>query len=170
MDSIVDGEERQRKLLAQVDYYFSRQNLASDSFLVSQMNAELFVPIGLIASFAKVRELSLDNLGFLVETMKLSSAIVVDEQGQRARPNFKLERTTLMLRNIPSDATLEAVRAFLANVNAQTVRADIGDNWFVTLASESEAIAALGQLHGALYEGRTVAARLKSESLLKQYA
>ena len=52
-----------------IEYYFSRDNLASDPYLVSQMNAQLYVPIATILSFSKIRALTTDP-GLVVEAVQ----------------------------------------------------------------------------------------------------
>lgn len=90
-------------LLKQLEYYFSRKNLATDSFLVSQMNAELFVPVSIVAQFAKIQALTTDE-ALLLDVMKSSPHLIVDQVQRRVRPNFQVQRNTLILRDIPSDA------------------------------------------------------------------
>lgn len=54
--SFTEGEQLQLEdaVMKQIEYYFSRQNLATDAYLVSQMDSEMWVPISTIAGF-KVR-------------------------------------------------------------------------------------------------------------------
>jgi len=47
----VEGEQLEEAVTKQIDYYFSRQNLATDAYLVSQMDSDMWVPIATIASF-----------------------------------------------------------------------------------------------------------------------
>lgn len=96
-------------LLKQLEYYFSRRNLATDSFLVSQMNAELFVPVAVVAQFAKIQALTTDE-ALLLDVMKSSPHLIVDDTQRRVRPNFQIQRNTLILRDIPSDADPSASR------------------------------------------------------------
>lgn len=45
----------------QVEYYFSRENLCQDSFLVSKMDAQHFVDVAIIADFKMVKQLTSDT-------------------------------------------------------------------------------------------------------------
>ncbi len=47
-------------LLHQLEYYFSRENLAHDSYLISQMDADQYVPIWTIAGFNQIKKLTSD--------------------------------------------------------------------------------------------------------------
>jgi hypothetical protein len=42
----------------QVEYYFSKENLQSDAFLVSKMDANLSVPISVVMKFSKMKRLT----------------------------------------------------------------------------------------------------------------
>lgn len=44
----------------QLEYYFSRENLANDSYLASQMDGDQFVKITTIAGFNQVKRLTSD--------------------------------------------------------------------------------------------------------------
>ena len=41
---LAEGEALREALAKQIDYYFSRANLSNDAYLVSQMDAQMFVP------------------------------------------------------------------------------------------------------------------------------
>lgn len=47
--------------MAQVEYYFSRENLCQDSFLVSKMDSQHFVDVSIIADFKMVKQLTTDT-------------------------------------------------------------------------------------------------------------
>lgn len=47
-------DELKRLIQLQFEYYFSRENLANDSYLVSQMDGDQYVPISTVAKFNQV--------------------------------------------------------------------------------------------------------------------
>ena len=47
-------------LLHQLEYYFSRENLAHDAYLISQMDADQYVEIEIIARFNQIKKLTTD--------------------------------------------------------------------------------------------------------------
>ncbi|KAA1473060.1 winged helix DNA-binding domain-containing protein, partial [Dentipellis sp. KUC8613] len=61
-------------LLGQLEYYLSSQNLAQDFFLRKQMDSRGWIPIALLASFRRVRQLTPDAA--LVHEVLLLSTIV----------------------------------------------------------------------------------------------
>lgn len=64
------SDERLRELLkAQLEYYFSRENLARDTYLLSQMDSNQYVPIVTIAGFEQVKKLT-RNLDLIVDVLR----------------------------------------------------------------------------------------------------
>lgn len=53
-------EDLKAKLQKQLEYYFSRENLQHDSYLISQMDPDQFVPIATIATFNQIKKLTND--------------------------------------------------------------------------------------------------------------
>ena len=74
-----------------------------------KMDSERYVPIDTICSFKKIKSLSLDK-SLVVESMRKSESLHVNDEGTMVRPNFSVERTTLILREIPQDTKETDIR------------------------------------------------------------
>ncbi|KAI5084668.1 hypothetical protein GOP47_0000837 [Adiantum capillus-veneris] len=72
----VDVPTLQEMLQKQIEYYFSSENLVYDTFLISKMDDEGFVPLSLIASFPRVRNLTWNTM-YILEAMKNSTLVEV---------------------------------------------------------------------------------------------
>lgn len=71
------------KIVNQIEYYFSNENLVKDLFLRKNMDAaEGWVPIKLIAGFKKMMELT-DNIQLILDAVKVSN--MVEVQGDKVR-------------------------------------------------------------------------------------
>uniref|UniRef100_A0A6N2N4B5 HTH La-type RNA-binding domain-containing protein n=1 Tax=Salix viminalis TaxID=40686 RepID=A0A6N2N4B5_SALVM len=70
------------KILHQIDYYFSNENLVKDTYLRKNMDDHGWVPIKLIASFNKVSLLT-DNIQLILDAVRNSS--VIELQGEKVR-------------------------------------------------------------------------------------
>ncbi|XP_047951140.1 la-related protein 1C-like [Salvia hispanica] len=70
------------KIVNQIEYYFSNENLVKDTFLRQYMDGEGWVSIKLIASFKKVIQLT-DNIHLILDVIKSSNALEV--QGDKVR-------------------------------------------------------------------------------------
>lgn len=169
----------------QVEYYLCRDNLATDAFIVSHMSTtELFIKIELFLGFAKIKAIfqqaGIDHqsgqLEALTAALRTSTLLTVDDDGSRVRPNFRVERNIVIVRNVPSDLNMaEASKFFgeeLAGLEITRIRPDIGDHWYIYFEQEGHAVEAVNRLRGKSFmhgnESRLIGTRLKSESLLKQ--
>ncbi|PIN09505.1 RNA-binding protein LARP/SRO9 [Handroanthus impetiginosus] len=70
------------RILNQIDYYFSNENLVKDTFLRQNMDSEGWVPVKLIAGFKKVMQLT-DNIQLILDAIQASN--VVEVQGDKVR-------------------------------------------------------------------------------------
>ncbi|KAM3342921.1 la-related protein 1C isoform X1 [Capsicum galapagoense] len=70
------------RIVNQIDYYFSNENLIKDTFLRQNMDEHGWVPVTLIAGFKKVMELT-DNVQLILNAV--ISSTVVEVQGEKLR-------------------------------------------------------------------------------------
>ncbi|CAO2827869.1 unnamed protein product [Amaranthus hypochondriacus] len=70
------------KIVNQIDYYFSNENLIRDTYLRQNMDEHGWVPVALIAKFRKVQELT-ENIQQILDAVR--SSIVVEAQGDKIR-------------------------------------------------------------------------------------
>jgi len=165
----LEGKSLLELVKKQIEFYFSRQNIQTDGFLVSKMNSNMEVPLAVIAEFAKIKALTKDP-AVIVEALKDSQVCVVTSEG--IKPNFKTERNTIILREIPSDTPAEKVKEIFTGDGIAPIvhiRSDVGDTWFVTMSNESDAVNAILALGSKQFEGKPIKARLKSENILRSF-
>ncbi|CAJ2635829.1 unnamed protein product [Trifolium pratense] len=74
--------ELHTKIVNQINYYFSNENLNNDTYLKSQMDDQGWVPLSLIAGFKKVKFLT-DNIQIVLDAVQTSN--VVEVQGGKIR-------------------------------------------------------------------------------------
>jgi hypothetical protein len=113
----------------QIEYYFSKENLQTDTYLQSQMDAQNSVPISVVMKFAKLKALTQDEGIIRKALVESSSVSVVDN---RIKANLKIGRSTIILRDIPSDAPEEEVREIFNYEGTRpfnSIRSEIGDTW-----------------------------------------
>jgi hypothetical protein len=167
----LEGEELLAALKKQLEYYFSRENVSKDAYLVSQMDAQMFVQIAVIQQFAKIKKLTEDT-ELICAAVTESKICIVNADKSAIKPAIKAERSTIILRDIPSDTKEEDVRAiFEGSGEVKSVRSDVGDTWFVTMATEQEAVSTLLKIRtsGKKFNDKPIAARLKSENILRSF-
>jgi len=168
---VLDKEALLEAVRNQLDYYFSKENLRTDTFLMSQMDAQMSVPLSVVMKFAKLRSLTQDE-----EIVKkaLDTSNVATLVGDRIKSSIKSGRSTIILREIPSDTPEDEVRAIFDFAGAKPVvslKSEIGDTWFVTMESEEDAKDTLLGLkfQKRTFQGASIKARLKSETVARSY-
>ena len=174
---------------AQVEYYFSKDNLKNDSFLLSKMDAQNTVAVSTILTvsniivealdhcilqrnlsvlqFAKMKALTQDE-EVVLDAIK-DSAIVLVVNG-RLKAASKPGRNTIILREIPADTPESDIREIFNYPGCKpitSIKSDIGDTWFVVMESEADAkdVVLDLKLKKRMFNGSSVKARLKSEAV-----
>lgn len=166
----IPHEELKRLIQLQFEYYFSRENLANDSYLVSQMDGDQYVPISTVAKFNQVRKLT-SNMDLIVEALKESPYVQLDETEQKVRANMK--RCIVILREIPESTPMEEVKALFSHPNCPqwvTFEFALNDSWYVTFDCEDDAKKAYRYLREEVqnFRGRPLMARIKAKTLLSR--
>ncbi|XP_010559250.1 PREDICTED: la-related protein 6A isoform X2 [Tarenaya hassleriana] len=110
-------DDLKRKIIRQVEYYFSDENLPTDKYLLNAMkrNKEGYVPITTIATFRKMKKLTRD-IALIVSALKESSLLVVSSDGKKVKrlnplPEVKDPKLfTVVVENLPEDHSEENIR------------------------------------------------------------
>ncbi|CAK5090560.1 unnamed protein product [Meloidogyne enterolobii] len=162
----MNEEQLRARLTKQLEFYFSRENLINDRYLRCQMDADQYVPIKIVANFPKVAQLSTD-FDLIVNVLKSSSQVQVDESGTKVRPMSK--RCTIILREIPQNADENEVKSMFQSEDGQcppylSLAYGLNDSWYVTFQTEEETQQAFFHLQtlGKTFNGKPVFARIKN--------
>ncbi|XP_066916461.1 la-related protein 4-like isoform X2 [Clytia hemisphaerica] len=163
-------DELKRSIQNQFEYYFSRENLANDQYLNSQMDSDQYVPISTVAKFNQVRKLTSD-IDLIVDALRESPYVQLDETEQKVRANMK--RCIVILREIPEVTPIEDVKALFASPNCPkwtSFEYAYNDNWYVTFECEDDAKKAYRYLREEVqsFQGRPLMARIKAKTLLSR--
>ncbi|KAI9498779.1 hypothetical protein BDB00DRAFT_403022 [Zychaea mexicana] len=165
-DDTNTNDDSVNNLQRQLEYYFSRHNLANDIYLVSQMDPDLYVPITTIANFNRVQQYTTD-LDAVAQALKQSPYVIVDETETKVKPNISTsaERTTVILRELPEDTSEKEISDLLRDLESppvKSVRHDFGNMWYIVFESEKDALKLLCDIRGRMFKGNQIAARMKS--------
>uniref|UniRef100_A0A0D9W1M7 HTH La-type RNA-binding domain-containing protein n=1 Tax=Leersia perrieri TaxID=77586 RepID=A0A0D9W1M7_9ORYZ len=82
-------QDHRAKLLKQIEFYFSKDNLCSDVYLRKNMDDQGWVDIALIAGFKKVKA-STDDLQYIKDTIQSSS--ILEMEGDKIRRQNDLNK------------------------------------------------------------------------------
>ncbi|CAI4230191.1 unnamed protein product [Auanema sp. JU1783] len=154
-------EERKKQLKAQLEYYFSRENLINDKFLRCQMDQDQYVQISIVAGFRKVVRLT-DDYDLIVQVLKESNQLEVDERGERVRPLSR--RCTLILREIGEDHREDVEKMLSEGPLYLDLKYGLNNSWYVTYKDEETTQTAYLHLQNleVTFNNRPVCARIKT--------
>lgn len=160
-------DQLKQMLSSQLEYYFSRENLANDAYLLSQMDNDQYVPIWTVANFNQVKKLTKD-IRLITEVLRESPNVQVDEEGQKVRPNHK--RCIVILREIPDNTPLEEVKALFSGEGCpRLISCEFAHNnsWYVTFESDEDAQRAYRFLREEVreFQGKPIMARIKAKPM-----
>ncbi|KAF8030944.1 hypothetical protein BT93_D0206 [Corymbia citriodora subsp. variegata] len=109
-------DDLKRKIIRQVEYYFSDENLPTDKYMMNliKKNKQGFVPIGIVASFRKMKKLTQDHSA-VATALKESTFLVVSPDEKKVKRLHPLPNTealdpklrTVLVENLPEDHSVE---------------------------------------------------------------
>ncbi|GJJ67858.1 la-related protein 1 [Entomortierella parvispora] len=85
----IDTEALKPFILQQMEYYFSVENLCKDVYMRTQMDAEGYVPLSLVANFNRVKSLTTDH-ALIKETLKNSTEIELKGDNIRKKSDWTI--------------------------------------------------------------------------------
>ncbi|KAM8916629.1 la-related protein 4 isoform 2-T2 [Spinachia spinachia] len=173
-DSVIDAdasegqpmseENLRESLKKQLEFYFSRENLSKDLYLISQMDSDQFVPIWTIACMEDIKALTTD-MALILDVLRALPMVQVDEPGEKVRPNHS--RCIIILREVPETTPIEEVEALFKSENCPKVLgAEFAhnSNWYITFQSDMDAQQAYRYLREEVktFQGKPIMARIKA--------
>lgn len=162
----LSGPELHAALVKAVEHCFSRDFIANNAQILSKMDTQtMYVTLDAVLTLPAIAALTADSAALLA-AVQASPKLVLDSQNNRVRPNHTVKRNTIILREVPKDATEADVRAIMDGLGeVEQCEHEFGNIWFVRMVNESDAKNAVFTLQTK--KGQK--ARLKSENIFRSY-
>eukprot|EP01065_Artemidia_motanka_P012279 TRINITY_DN1674_c8_g2_i1.p1 TRINITY_DN1674_c8_g2~~TRINITY_DN1674_c8_g2_i1.p1 ORF type:complete len:681 (+),score=154.45 TRINITY_DN1674_c8_g2_i1:67-2043(+) len=164
------GDSIQQSVRDQLVYYFSPQNLQTDIWLKQHLDERMQMPIRVVAEFPKIQAMGA-SLETVIAAAKSISDFTITEGAQAgAGPLLSLNglrpsaRTTIVLRDIPTDVSEDELRQLFAPREPRSVRREIQNTVFCSFESEEVCKEAFFSLSSVTLRGEAVRGRIKSET------
>ncbi|XP_042232355.1 la-related protein 4-like isoform X3 [Homarus americanus] len=160
-------DQIKQEVAQQVEYFFSRENLSNDPYLISQMDSDQYVPVFILANCSQFKNITKDH-SIIVEALKESPFVQLDEENNRVRPNYK--RCIVILREIPESTPVDEIESmFKSEECPKVVSCEFVHNssWYVTFESDEDAQKAYWYLRGVVktFKDKPILARIKTKPI-----
>ncbi|PIA41581.1 hypothetical protein AQUCO_02200195v1 [Aquilegia coerulea] len=168
-------DDLKEKIIRQVEYYFSDENLPTDKFLMKYVKKDKagYVPVAVVASFRKMKKLVQDK-SLLVAALKESSHLILSSDGKKVRRIRPLPITevkdakscTVVVENLPEDCSTEKLQRIFGDVgNVRSVFIRDPHATDDSSRGSREEMAVSGKIH-ALVEFETMKEAEKAVAIL----
>uniref|UniRef100_A0A2I3SAQ9 HTH La-type RNA-binding domain-containing protein n=1 Tax=Pan troglodytes TaxID=9598 RepID=A0A2I3SAQ9_PANTR len=146
-NSAISTEDLKECLKKQLEFWFSRENLSKDLYLISQMDSDQFIPIWTVVNMEEIKKLTTDP-DVILEVLSSSPMVQIDEKGKK--------RCIVILREIPETTPIEEVKAFCEFAHSSS--------WYITFQSDTDAQKAFKSLREEVktFQGKPIMARIKA--------
>jgi len=168
-------DELRDKIIRQVEYYLSDENLRTDKFLLKYLakDEQGYIPVGVIASFRKMKKLT-THKSLVVAALKESSILTLSKNQKKVKRvhPFPLtevldpELCTVVVENLPEDHTIENMKKIFGEAGIiKKITIHEGNATRETKKCSTEEKLLSGKLH-AVVEYQTVEAAEKAAATL----
>jgi len=155
------------ELIVALEEYFKPENIQKDFQLVNLLQKQQFLTIENISKFPLVSQLTSDR-NVLIKALEQAQGLALDESKRFVIPDAKFtHRTTLILRDLPNDVTIDEVKRLLSNPECGRVKEihpDVNKTWFVSFGNEEDCLNTARWIqNNGVYRGQKVRCCVKTE-------
>jgi len=152
----------------------SKENLAEDPVIQQHVNAQMYVPLYILAAHQKVMKLGpAASMETLLKAARQSDKLNVDAESMMIRPMMKQRRNTIILHDLPDDVQEAELRElFMASPEPQSlssIKLDVNHTAFATFSSDEAATNIALWLRSQKFRGNIVKCAIKSDHYMRSF-
>jgi hypothetical protein len=156
----------------EIEILLSKDNIAEDKLISSSINPQLYVPIKTVLKALSAKSIAADENTVRIAAGQ-STELSLDETKTMVKPLLKTKRDTIILREIPDDATEADIRELLkAGPKGDAITslsAEVNQTWFVKMETEEACQDTAWWLRSQKFRGEPVKVAIKSEHYLRSF-
>ncbi|CAJ1453191.1 unnamed protein product, partial [Effrenium voratum] len=168
-----DREEKLQKVQEKLEHLMSRENLQEDSFIQMNMDAQMQIPICILAGHEQFEQLQAVDVATLYDAALRSQSVLVDKANMQLKPVIKSKRNTVILHDLAEGIPLEELHELFdrcpAGEKLKTIKPDVNSTAFVTFEDDSAAQDAALWLRSQKLRDCPVKCSIKSEQFLRSF-
>jgi len=178
-DAEVEGtpeerEEKLKRIQEKLDFLMTKENLQEDSFIQMNMDAQMNIPICILAGHEQFEEMGqIVDVTSLYDAALKSEHVVVDKIAMQLKPIIKSKRNTVILHDLPDQIPLEELQELFEKCPSaeklKSIKPDVNSTAFVTFEDDSAAQDAALWLRSQQLRGAKVKCSMKSEQFLRSF-
>lgn len=168
-ESLIDSVQKRLEEL------LSKQNLAEDSYIQQHMNAQMYIPLSILARHHSLCILGDENaiIPAARDAAQRSDKFGIDEDGSMVRPLLKPRRNTLILRDLPDDFPEDELKE-LFNRSPESdafcsLKPDVNNTAFVAFKTDEAAQNVALWLRSQKFQGAEIKCAIKSEHFVRSF-
>ncbi|CAK9111300.1 unnamed protein product [Durusdinium trenchii] len=170
-------EDREAKLLKvqeKLDFLMTKENLQEDSFIQMNMDAQMNIPICILAGHEQFEEGDVQvDVQTLYDAALRSQQVTVDKAAMQVKPIIKSKRNTVILHDLPDQIPLEELHELFEKCpcaeKLNSIKPDVNSTVFVTFEDDGAATDAALWLRSQKLRGANVKCSIKSQQFLRSF-
>jgi len=180
-----DGKEEEKKteevivdkdaIRQRLEELLGKQNLAEDAFILQNMNAQMYIPLTVLAQHHSLCILGEVDVvtSIAKELAQNSEKFALDEDGTMIRPVLKPRRNTLILRDLPDDFPEDELKELFNSCPVSesfcSLKPDVNNTAFASFETDEAAQSAALWLRSQKLQGSEIKCAIKSEQFVRSF-
>eukprot|EP00931_Biecheleriopsis_adriatica_P113700 TRINITY_DN8886_c0_g1_i2.p1 TRINITY_DN8886_c0_g1~~TRINITY_DN8886_c0_g1_i2.p1 ORF type:complete len:598 (-),score=163.20 TRINITY_DN8886_c0_g1_i2:80-1873(-) len=169
-----DRETVLKRVQDTLESLLSKDNLQEDGFIQVNMNAQMYIPLCILAGHHQIEALGkCADVSTLLEASLRSEHMSVDKENLLVKPLIKTKRNTVILHDLPDEIAEEELNKLFDTCpvveHLVSVKPDVNHTAFVTFETDAQAQDAALWLRSQKLRDAAVKCSIKSEQFLRSF-